>query len=284
MSNTSRFQALSDFVRRVHNKVVPPEAQAKSGTFRERELYGLVDRPMYAYGMLRAADVARFFGKKRVVVCEFGVATGNGLRNMIDLADQIEPLTGIKFDIVGFDTGEGLPQLQGYKDHPELWVQGDFAMTNRDELIASLRGKGRIEFGDINDTIGPFTKNLDPECPVGFISIDVDIYSGTVSALRLLEREPECYLPATGVYLDDCHGYFANEWCGELAAINEFNDAHELRKIGIDRSFPFRPKTAPWHSQMYVLHVLDHPARQKPTDRPGLSLEDHAAFIESATS
>ena len=28
------------------------------------------------------------------------------------LAEQIEPLTGIGFDIVGFDTGEGLPQLQ----------------------------------------------------------------------------------------------------------------------------------------------------------------------------
>jgi hypothetical protein len=200
------------------------------------------------------------------------------------LAEQIEPLTGIGFDIVGFDTGEGLPQLHGYKDHPELWVQGDFAMANRDELIASLRGKARIEFGDIADTIGPFTTALGTDAPLGFISIDVDIYTGTVAALRCLEREPECYLPVVGVYLDDCTGYFANEWCGELAAVQEFNAAHELRKIGIDRSFVTRPKPAPWHSQMYSLHVLDHAMRQKPMARESMSLEEHAAFIASATS
>ncbi|MCA9710824.1 MAG: hypothetical protein KDK70_33590, partial [Myxococcales bacterium] len=271
MPPANRFQALSEFLQRVQRKVVPPESQARTGSFREREVYGLVERPMYAYGMLRAADVARFFGHERVTVCEFGVATGRGLRNMIALAEQIEPLTGIRFDIVGFDTGEGLPKLQGYKDHPELWVEGDFAMTNRDELIASLRGKARIEFGDISDTIGPFTQALGSVSPLGFISVDVDIYSGTVAALRCLEREPACYLPAVGVYLDDCMGYFANDWCGELAAVHEFNAAHELRKIGIDRSFNARPKPAPWHAQMYVLHVLDHAARQQPIRRESMS-------------
>lgn len=31
---------------------------ARSGDLRMRERYGLMDRPNYAYGMLRAADVA----------------------------------------------------------------------------------------------------------------------------------------------------------------------------------------------------------------------------------
>ncbi len=284
MSQRGRFKKVSEILGRVHRKLVPPEVQAKSGSFRERELYGLVERPMYAYGMLRAADVARFYGKKKVTVCEFGVATGNGLRNMVELAKQIEPLTNIEFDIVGFDTGEGLPELEGYKDHPELWVPGDFPMVNRDELIASLGGRARIEFGDISTTIAPFTKALHEDAPLAFISIDVDIYSGTVSALKCLERGPEVYLPVVGVYLDDCTGYFANEWCGELAAVNEFNAAHELRKIGIDRSFGTRPKREVWHEQMYALHVLDHEARQKPMERDSMSLEEHAAFVNSATS
>ena len=32
------------------------------GSLREKERFGLIDRPQYAYGVLRAADVARYFG------------------------------------------------------------------------------------------------------------------------------------------------------------------------------------------------------------------------------
>ncbi len=32
--------------------------------FRTRENYGLIQRANYVYGMLRAADVAKYFGKK----------------------------------------------------------------------------------------------------------------------------------------------------------------------------------------------------------------------------
>jgi len=50
------------------------------------------------------------------------------------------------------------------------------------------------------------------------------------------------------------------------AAINEFNRSHELRKIDryrflrSDRVF----KNARWIDQIYVMHLLDHPWRQKP--------------------
>ena len=46
-------------------------------------------RPNYAYGMLRAADLAGYLGLKRVTICEFGVATGNGLIAMVDLAGRL---------------------------------------------------------------------------------------------------------------------------------------------------------------------------------------------------
>ena len=55
------------------------EARARTGTFRQQEELGLLPRPNYAYGMLRAADLVRYLGLKRVTICEFGVATGNGL-------------------------------------------------------------------------------------------------------------------------------------------------------------------------------------------------------------
>ena len=34
------------------------------GTFRQKEFYGLIDRPNYAYGLLRAADTALYRAKE----------------------------------------------------------------------------------------------------------------------------------------------------------------------------------------------------------------------------
>src|SRR5690349_4856209 len=147
----------------------------RHGSFRDREQYGLINRANYLYGMLRAADCAKYFGKTRVTVIEFGVASGAGLLNMVDLASLITTETGVEFRIVGFDTGKGLPQVRGYKDHPEIWNPGDFAMEDRDKLLRKLDHRAEIIWGDIADTIKPFTQLITPDAPVGFISVDVDI-------------------------------------------------------------------------------------------------------------
>jgi len=255
----------------------------RHGTFRDRERFGLIRRPNYIYGMLRAADCAKYFGKTRVTAIEFGVASGAGLLNMADLAQLIQAETGIEFRIVGFDTGRGLPRVQGYRDHPEIWNPGDFAMEDRDALSRKLAGRAEIIWGDIADTVDGFTAAIDPEAPVGFVSIDVDIYSATQSALRCLTGRPEQYSPAVSMYFDDVGFFFANEWCGELAAIAEFNVEHEMRKIGSDRSLPgHRPKKADgWYSSMYVCHVLDHKARQETVNRSELTIEAHADFMRT---
>ena len=59
----------------------------KTGDFRTKQRYGLIPRPNYAYGMLRAADCAKYFGHESVTVIEFGVASGAGLLNMTDLSE-----------------------------------------------------------------------------------------------------------------------------------------------------------------------------------------------------
>ena len=252
-----------------------------AGDFRERELSGLITRPNYAYGMLRAADVAAFFGKTQVTVCEFGVATGLGLTNMADLADLIGKETGIHFRVVGFDTGAGLPAPSGHKDHPEMWSGGDFPMGDPKKLQASLKGRAELVLGDINDTIDEFKKTLTPECPLGFVSIDVDIYSGTVAALRGLGGPAECYLPAISFYLDDIGSYFSNDACGELCAMLEHNAANPLRPLYVDRSLPGRRPDglASWYHSMYVCHILDHVLRQRPRERGSLTLQDHFRFM-----
>ena len=253
------------------------------GDFRTRERFGLITRANYAYGMLRAADMARCFGKKRVTMIEFGIASGAGLLNMVNLAPIIETETGIKLRIVGFDTGAGLPPVQGYKDHPELWNSGDFAMEDREALVREIGGRAEIIWGDIADTIGPFTNAIDPVAPLGFISVDVDIYSAAKAALRCLTSQAKKYNPAVSMYFDDVNFFFANEWSGERAEINEFNEEHDFRKIGLDRSLPGRRplKTEWWYSAMHVCHVLDHEARQKPQKRDGLTIGAHADFMNS---
>jgi hypothetical protein len=258
------------------------EARARSGSVRQQEELGLLTRPNYAYGMLRAADLARYLGLKRVSVCEFGVATGNGLLAMIDLAKRIGSETGTEFRIVGFDTGEGLPQIGGCEDHPELWSAGDFAMVNKEELTRRIAGRAELFLGDIKDTVSDFVASLSREVPLGFISVDVDIYSATHSALRCLQGPAELYLPAISMYFDDVSFFFANRWCGELKAIEEFNRDHEVRKIDHDRGLVRRIVDAPalWHYHMYVAHILDHEFRSRPMPREAMGLEDHMGFMK----
>jgi len=255
----------------------------RGGDFRQMESYGLIPRANYAYGMLRAADLARFLGKRAVTVCEFGVATGNGLMNMVELAERIHAESDIEVRVVGLDTGEGLPAIGDYRDHPELWSAGDFAMTNKEELRKRMGDRAELIFGDIKDTIDGFVASLDEAAPLGFVSVDVDIYSGAKSALRALLGRPELYTPAVSIYCDDVSFFFANRWCGELRAIDEFNEENQFRKIDQDRSLGSRPsKGDSWYQSMFVGHILDHEVRSKPRQRSGLSIQDHYSFMKAS--
>jgi hypothetical protein len=109
-------------------------------------------------------------------------------------------------------------------------------MEDRAALLKKLNGRAEVIWGDIAETIEPFTSSIRPASPLGFISVDVDIYSGTKSALRVLAGSTEQYLPAISMYFDDVSFFFANKSAGELAAISEFNAANDLRKIDHDRS------------------------------------------------
>jgi len=68
-------------------------------------------------------------------------------------------------------------------------------LEDKEQLILSLPSNANIIFGDIEETIGPFIEKIRGNVPVGFASIDVDFYSSTVSALKLFDGSPECYLP-----------------------------------------------------------------------------------------
>jgi hypothetical protein len=246
------------------------------GGVRAKAAFDLLVRRQHAYGLLKAADEAGARGLRRVTVVELGVASGTGLLNICELAARITGETGVEFRVAGFDSGEGMPPPADYRDHPELYKEGWFPM-DREALERSLPANAELHFGPIGETIGPFVEELGPEAPLAFATLDVDFYSSSKGALRLFEGRPEAYLPCFPLYVDDLALPTHTRFAGELLAIREFNDAHELRKLDWDwnlangRVF----KRAEWLTHMFKVHVLDHPERRDLT-RPGavVSLEN----------
>jgi len=233
------------------------------GSYRAKVAFDLVVRQWNAYGVLKAADHARELGINRVSVLEFGVAAGAGLMNLAEIAGRVTSVTGVQFSLYGFDTGQGMPAPADYRDHPDLYQQGECGM----DVVAlrnALPANAQLVLGDLSETVGPFINALSPREPIGYVSVDVDYYSSTASALRLLTASPEKYLPVTVMFFDDVNDERHTTACGELLAIEEFNRAHKLRKIEqyrfLENSRVFR--RADWTKHMYCLHVLDHPQRR----------------------
>jgi methyltransferase family protein len=232
------------------------------GSYRAKIAHDLVVRQQNAYGILKAADCARSLGIRKVSLLEFGVAAGAGLMNMAAIARRVTNETGVLFSLYGFDTGKGMPPPTDYRDHPDLYQQGEFGMD-----VAALRNalpeNASLILGEISETVGEFAASLSADEPIGFVSIDIDYYTSAVCALRVFTEGPEKYLPVTVVYFDDIYDERHNASCGELLAIEEFNQSHKLRRIEqfrfLENSRIFR--RADWIKHMYFLHVLDHPNR-----------------------
>jgi hypothetical protein len=255
---------------------------ATAGTFRERVRFDVVARPQHAFGLLAAADVASFVGVDEIVAIEFGVAEGAGLRNLAEIAAAVTAETNVNINLVGFDSGSGLPAPVDYRDHPEIWSEGDFAMGDPDALLAQLPPNVELVTGAVADTVAPFIETL--STPIGFVSFDLDLYSSTRDALALFGSGPTLLLPVVIAYFDDVIGgprrigsLFRNSAAGPLLAIEEFNRGHDRRRIDPIRILRYRRPLDRelWMERTYALHVLDHPARAAPAQRPRLSIAEH---------
>ena len=232
------------------------------GKYSTKINWDLVVRHAYAYGILRAAQLAKERGHKAVTVAEFGVASGAGLMNMASIATEVSRETGISFEIHGFDSGTGMPPARDYRDHPELYQHGDFAMDVA-ALRAVLPPNVKLHLGALSETVAPFLDSLDGTAPIGFVSIDVDYYSSTVEVLEVFKGPASAYLPLATVYADDVTLPTHNTKAGELLALAEFNATVANRQIEPHACFEtwriFR--RADWLKQIRFLHVLDHPDR-----------------------
>lgn len=222
--------------------------------------YDAVKRPSYAYGVYHAAVQARSLGLKVISVIEFGVAWGDGLRDLVHIARRVSRETGIEVQVWGFDTGEGMPPAKDYRDLPYVWTTGLFRPRPR-QRKRGIRGATMV-IGDVGKTVPEFFE-LHDVAPVGFIAIDVDYYSSTVDVLKLFDAPAERMLPRVLCYVDDCIGddhEIHCEFVGELLAIREFNESHDQRKIAKIHGLRHKRKIQqPWNDMMFAAHLFDHP-------------------------
>jgi hypothetical protein len=213
-------------------------------------------RKHYVRGMILATAQAKCMEKSEVAAIEFGTADGDGLLNLCSIAQLLGYETGMTYRIFGFDKGSGLPAFSSFKDHPEIWHEGQFKMRDLESLKAKLPDFAKIIIGDVKDTVKAFMENqLNENSPLGFVAVDLDYYSSTKPALDVLRGAANNYIPAVTMYFDDVELLVTNNsWCGEALAINEFNDENEHRKIE-----KINPSGS--SAKSYCCHILDHPLR-----------------------
>lgn len=230
------------------------------GSFQSRLKYDILERPHYAYCMTKAAILAKNLGLKKISALEFGVAGGNGVKAIESLSHEIKRIYDVEFEIYGFDSGEGLPKPQGYRDMPYIWKEGFFEM-DKDKLQAKLK-KTKLVFGNVENTVSSFFENYTP-APVGAVFHDLDYYSSTKEALKLFEKSSEYMLPRVFCYFDDIMSSeqgFMCEFVGQLLAIEEFNKNYQNFKLGKINGLSYTRKVKSiWNDQIYILHRFDHP-------------------------
>ena len=215
-------------------------------------------RPNYTWGVLHGVHLAKALGIDRVSVIEFGVAGGNGLISLDRVAEKVEGILGVGVDVYGFDTGTGLPKPEDYRDLPNLYTASSFHMDV--EGLKKRLKKTQLILGLVENTVPRFIDS--GAAPVAFVSIDLDYYSSTMQAFKLLEADQALLLPRIHCYFDDIMGFTFSEYNGERLAIADFNASHSMRKIspiyGLKYFLPTRYAQAQWPEQFYMAHIFDH--------------------------
>jgi hypothetical protein len=243
----------------------------------ERRTRGILPYPSYFYGLVAAARTARAAGQPGFAALEFGVAGGNGLRALETHAEHIERRFGVRVSTVGFDSGEGMLQESDPLDSTFAFRPGDFRMDEA-KLRASLR-RSQLVLGRVEETVGPFLASPEGRTlpPIGFVSIDLDVYTGTLAALDAISADVSRLLPRVTMHFDDLTGYPYTTETGEWAAIRDFNARGALR-IGQIANLEYQlggtARMQNWPRHMFVLHVFDHPDYDRPeqTRMPDTSL------------
>lgn len=217
-------------------------------------------RSSYAWGAIHGVHLAHVLGFESASLLEFGVAGGRGILALERIASMLEDVWPVKIEIYGFDSGVGLPRVTDHRDLPNLWAEDGWFPMDRPKLESRLK-RTKLLIDDVRDSVPKFLSQR--HAPVAFMSIDLDLYSSTVEALKVLDGDTSLLLPRVHCYFDDMIGFTFGDGNGERLAIAEFNAARARRNVspiyGLKRFAPVEERQQPWVEQMYMAHIGDHP-------------------------
>ncbi len=223
--------------------------------------YQIFERPHYAYCMYHAAVLAQRLGQKKISIIEFGVAGGNGLIAIERLAEKIEQYldNSIEFEIYGFDTGEGLPEVEGIEDLP-YWFEAQQYKMDVEKLQNRLT-RAKLVLGNVKETASDFFEQHKP-APIGAMFYDMDYYSSTRDCFKLFNCNDinRYFLPRLYLYMDDVIGQdieMYGEFNGQLLAIKEFNGESKAIKIHLNQNLIPKPDIG-YRYQIYYAHLFSH--------------------------
>jgi hypothetical protein len=236
-----------------------PDTNDLGAMFRWCLARGLDARPHYVWGSLLAAHTAAALGQGAFSAIEFGVAGGNGLLALETAAGTAAELLGVDAEVYGFDTGTGMPPPVDHRDVPWVISPGLFELDEprlRARLISA-----ELVLGPVAETVPRWLSEA--HAPIAFAAFDLDYYSATIDAFAVFDAPDGRLLPRVVCYFDDVFGLGWSDFVGERAAITDFNASHERRKIGkihgLRYDLPDGQQRLPWHEQMYLAHLFDHP-------------------------
>ena len=218
---------------------------------KERALH----RPHYVWGALQGVNLAKALGLKQVSLIEFGVAGGNGLVALENVAETLQGAFGVNIDIHGFDAVGGMPKAKDHRDLPNLWREGFYPM-GREKLEQRLK-RTRLHLGLVEETVPAFIESN--PAPVAFIAFDLCFYSSTVKAFQIFEADQSLLLPRVHCFFRNTLGRSFGDFNGERLAMSEFNAAHEMRKLSQMYGLRhFLGDVGRWVDQYYMAHIFDH--------------------------
>jgi hypothetical protein len=205
-SSVANARGAGDVIRRTIRRALKIGIRAAREWVKEEPDQGDFDRDAFVFPFLNsilrktlatrpltyAAHLAKAIGTNAISVVEFGVAGGVGLLTLEQAAERAEADFGLRIDVYGFDTGTGLPKPGDYRDCPNLYAEGTYAM-DLEKLRGRLR-RGRLVLGLVRDTVPQFL--LSDPAPVAFLGFDLDLYSSTMDAFRLLDARCPAAAPA----------------------------------------------------------------------------------------
>jgi hypothetical protein len=229
-------------------------------SYRDRLQLCAIDRPHYGHCIYEAAQLAARLGYPKISVVEFGCGGGNGLLNAeMHIAEVAKIFPKVQIELYGFDMGTGLPPLKDYRDFPHYFRPGQYVMDP-----VAVRRKltiGKLVLGNVKDTCKTFFTDFNP-APIGCIFHDLDFYSSTCDAFTLFDANQKHFLPRVFMYFDDIIGnntWLANEFAGEMLAIEEYNQRNVMRKIAKNQAIPRDYPDQSWKDQIYIYHDFEHP-------------------------